>query len=60
VTSHVVSGLSRTVTVRLKADTTYGSKTVRLKADITYGSKMVRLRADDTHVYEGRYGYTDT
>jgi hypothetical protein len=33
--SYVVSGFSRTVTVRLKADTTYVA-TVRLKADTTY------------------------
>jgi hypothetical protein len=45
---YVVSGFSRTVTVRLKADTTY-VLTVRLKADTTYGRLDYRaLRCRDS------------
>jgi YbbR domain-containing protein len=62
--SYVVSGFSRTVTVRLKADTTF-VVTVRLKADTTYVVTVrlkadatyvvtVRLKADTTDVYEMR------
>jgi len=37
---YVVSGFSRTVTVRLKAGTTYVA-TVRLKADTTYLKELL-------------------
>jgi hypothetical protein len=40
VCSYVVSGFSRTVTARLKADTTYVA-TVRLKADTTYLKELL-------------------
>jgi hypothetical protein len=40
--SYAVSGFSRTVTVRLKADTTYCRVTVRLKADTTRADEARR------------------